>query len=224
MRILVAEDEKSLNRVITKRLEREGYCVDSCYDGEEALSFTATGEFDAIVLDIMMPKVNGFDVVKRLRMKNNATPVIFLTAKDSVSDRVAGLDAGAEDYLVKPFAFEELLARIRVMTRKAAGNTTNEFSLADLTLDAASRTVKRADKIIHLSAKEYDILEYLMRNKGVTLSREKIENHVWNFDYCGGTNVVDVYIRYLRKKIDDPHEVKLIHTVRGAGYVMREDL
>lgn len=224
MRILVAEDEKSLNRVLTKRLEREGYCVDSCHDGEEALSFTATGEFDAIVLDIMMPKVNGFDVVKQLRMKHNATPVIFLTAKDSVSDRVAGLDAGAEDYLVKPFAFEELLARIRVMTRKAAGNTTNEFSLADLTLDAVSRTVKRADKIIHLSAKEYDILEYLMRNKGITLSREKIENHVWNFDYCGGTNVVDVYIRYLRKKIDDPHEVKLIHTVRGAGYVMRDDL
>ncbi len=221
MRILVVEDEKSLNRVITKRLENEGYSVDSCFDGEEALHFASVGEFDAVVMDIMMPKINGIEVVKRLRDRNDKTPVIFLTAKDSVSDRVTGLDAGAEDYLVKPFAFEELLARIRVMTRKAAGSATNVFTIADLTLDTVSKTVVRGDKNINLSAKEYEILEYMILNQGIVLSREKIENHVWNFDYSGGTNVVDVYIRYLRKKVDDEYEVKLIHTVRGMGYVLR---
>lgn len=221
MRILVVEDEKSLNRVITKRLESEGYSVDSCFDGEEALHFASVGEFDAVVMDIMMPKINGIEVVKRLRDRNDKTPVIFLTAKDSVSDRVTGLDAGAEDYLVKPFAFEELLARIRVMTRKAAGSATNVFTISDLTLDTVSKTVVRGDKNINLSAKEYEILEYMILNQGIVLSREKIENHVWNFDYSGGTNVVDVYIRYLRKKIDDEYEEKLIHTVRGMGYVLR---
>lgn len=223
MRILIAEDEKSLNRVITKRLKAEGYSVDSCFDGEEAILFCTTGEFDAIILDIMMPKLSGIDVLKNLRSSGNETPVIFLTAKDSVADRVEGLDAGAEDYLVKPFAFEELLARIRVLTRKNVGNSTNVFSLADLCLDRKSKVVTRSGKIINLSAKEYDILEYLLLNKGIILSREKIENHVWNFDYSGGTNVVDVYIRYLRKKIDDEHDLKLIHTVRGMGYVMRAD-
>ncbi|MCI8979932.1 MAG: response regulator transcription factor [Clostridia bacterium] len=221
MRILVVEDEKSLNRVITKRLESEGYSVDSCFDGEEALHFASVGEFDAVVMDIMMPKINGIEVVKRLRDRNDKTPVIFLTAKDSVSDRVTGLDAGAEDYLVKPFAFEELLARIRVMTRKAAGSATNVFTISDLTLDTVSKTVVRGDKNTNLSAKEYEILEYMILNQGIVLSREKIENHVWNFDYSGGTNVVDVYIRYLRKKIDDEYEEKLIHTVRGMGYVLR---
>lgn len=223
MRILVAEDEKSLNRVITKRLASEGYSVDSCFDGEEVLHFVSVGEFDAIVMDIMMPRLNGIDAVKRLRAHGNTTPVIFLTARDSVLDRVEGLDAGAEDYLVKPFAFEELLARIRVMTRKSAGNTTNIFKIADLALDTVSKTVTRGGENISLSAKEYEILEYMMVNQGIVLSREKIENHVWNFDYSGGTNVVDVYIRYLRKKIDDGHDVKLIHTVRGMGYVIRTE-
>lgn len=223
MRILVAEDEKSLNRVITKRLESEGYSVDSCFDGEEALHFVAAGEFDAIIMDIMMPRLSGIEAVKQLRARGNTVPVIFLTAKDSISDRVAGLDAGAEDYLVKPFAFEELLARIRVMTRKSAGNATNLFTIADLTLDTVSKTVTRSGKNINLSAKEYEILEYMIVNQGIVLSREKIENHVWNFDYSGGTNVVDVYIRYLRKKIDDEHDVKLIHTVRGMGYVIRTE-
>lgn len=221
MRILVVEDEKSLNKVITKRLENAGYSVDSCFNGEDALHFASVGEFDAIVMDIMMPKINGIEVVKRLRARNDVTPVIFLTAKDSVADKVAGLDAGAEDYLVKPFAFEELLARIRVMTRKLAGNTTNTFTIADLTLDTVSKTVTRCGENIKLSAKEYEILEYMILNQGIVLSREKIENHVWNFDYSGGTNVVDVYIRYLRKKIDDGHEIKLIHTIRGMGYVLR---
>ncbi len=223
MRLLVAEDERALNRVIKKRLESEGYSVDSCYNGEEALDYLKTGEFDAVIMDIMMPKLSGIDAVRIMRREKNITPVIFLTAKDSVEDRVSGLDAGAEDYLIKPFAFEELLARIRVITRKKAGNATNVFSVADLTLDAAAHTVKRGGEIVSLSAKEYDILEYMMYNKGIILSREKIENHVWNFDYSGGTNVVDVYIRYLRKKIDDGRDIKLIHTVRGAGYVLREE-
>ena len=223
MRILVVEDERDLNRVISKRLESEGYSVDRCFDGEEALDFIDVGEFDAIIMDIMMPRINGIEVLKQRRSRNNSTPVLLLTARDGIGDRVNGLDAGADDYLVKPFAFEELLARIRVMTRKASGNSTNVFSAADLTMDLNSHTVVRGDVNINLSAKEFEILEYLLRNKGIVLSREKIENHVWDFDYSGGTNVVDVYIRYLRKKIDDNFEPKLIHTVRGCGYVLRVD-
>lgn len=223
MRILVVEDERDLNRVISKRLESEGYSVDRCSDGEEALDFIDVGEFDAIIMDIMMPRINGIEVLKQMRSRNNTTPVLLLTARDGIGDRVNGLDAGADDYLIKPFAFEELLARIRVMTRKASGNSTNVFSAADLTMDLNSHTVVRGDVNINLSAKEFEILEYLLRNKGIVLSREKIENHVWDFDYSGGTNVVDVYIRYLRKKIDDNFEPKLIHTVRGCGYVLRVD-
>lgn len=222
MRILVAEDEKDLNRVISKRLEKEGYSVDSCYNGEEAMCCVATGEFDAIILDIMMPIKDGLTALREMRSKKIDTPVLLLTAKDTVADKVNGLDAGAEDYLVKPFAFEELLARIRVMTRKAVGNATNTFMAGDLVMDTKTKTVVRGRREIQLSAKEYDILEYLLRNKGIVLSREKIENHVWNFDYSGGTNIVDVYIRYLRKKIDEDFNVKLIHTIRGRGYVLKE--
>lgn len=224
MRLLVVEDEKDLNRVISKRLEKEGYSVDRCFDGEEALDYIAAGEFDAVIMDIMMPKLSGLEVLKTMRAEKNSTPVLLLTAKDSIQDRVAGLDAGAEDYLIKPFAFEELLARIRAMTRKSAGNSTNVFYAGDLTLDVNTGVVSRGGKEIPLSAKEFDILEYLIRNKGIVLSRERIENHVWNFDYSGGTNVVDVYIRYLRKKIDDPFENKLIHTIRGKGYILRDDI
>lgn len=222
MRILVAEDEKLLNEMITKTLVGEGYCVDSCFNGEEALCYLRMGEFDAVIMDIMMPKVDGITAVKTMRLNKNSTPVIFLTAKDSIDDRVMGLDAGAEDYLVKPFAFAELLARLRALTRRSVGNNTNIYTAADLTLDTKSKTIRRGDTIIPLTAKEYDILEYLMYNKGIILSREKIENHVWNFDYSGGTNVVDVYIRYLRKKIDAPYEKKLIQTVRGFGYMIEE--
>ena len=220
MRILLAEDERDLNRVIAKRLESEGYSVDCCFDGEQALDYIEAGEFDAVVMDIMMPKSSGLEVLKNLRIKKNSVPVLLLTAKDSIQDRVNGLDAGADDYLIKPFAFDELLARIRVMTRKTTGNLTNIFTIDDLQLDSNTCTVTRSGKVISLSAKEYDILEYLIRNKGAVLSRTKIENHVWNFDYAGGTNVVDVYIRYLRKKIDDPFDKKLIHTIRGKGYVI----
>ncbi len=224
MRILVVEDEQSLNRIITKRLEKEGYSIDSCYDGEEALSFLDMGEFDAVILDIMLPKIDGFGVLQAIRAKKLEIPVLFLTARDSIDDRVKGLDAGADDYLIKPFAFDELLARLRVVIRKKAGSYTNILEIADLTVDIASRRVWRAGSEILLSAKEFDILEYLIRNKDIVLSREKIESHIWNFDYSGGSNVIDVYIRYLRKKIDDPHETKLIHTIRGAGYVLREEL
>lgn len=221
MRILVVEDEKDLNRVIVKRLENEGYSVDSCYNGREALVCLAVGEFDAVIMDIMMPVMSGTEVLKSMRDRDDFTPVLLLTAKDTVRDKVEGLDIGADDYMVKPFSFDELLARIRVMTRKYVGNSKNIFTVGDLEVDTKTCLVTRAGKEISLSAKEYEILEYLVRNKGVVLSREKIENHVWNFDYVGGTNVIDVYIRYLRKKIDDGYENKLIHTVRGKGYVIR---
>ena len=223
MRILIAEDQKDLNRIITKRLSAEGYSVDSCFDEEEALSYIEMAEYDGIILDIMMPKRDGLSVLHSLRKKGIGTPVLFLTARDAVEDRVLGLDSGADDYLVKPFAFDELIARIRAMTRKSAGNSSNIFSVADLVMDTASHTVTRGGKEIALSAKEFSLLEYLLRNKGHVLSRTMIENNLWNFDYSGGTNAVDVYIRYLRKKVDDGFEPKLIHTVRGCGYVLKEN-
>ncbi len=224
MRILLAEDERDMNKIITKKLISEGYAVDSCFDGETTVDYVTSTDYDVVILDIMMPKLDGFSVLKIMRDKYIETPVIFLTARDAVSDRVKGLDLGANDYLIKPFSFEELMARIRVITRLKSGKSTSVLSLADLTLDISSHIVKRGDDIINLSAKEYAILKYMMYNEGVVLSREKIENHIWNFDYEGGTNVVDVYIRYLRKKIDNDYDIKLIHTVRGSGYVLREDI
>lgn len=224
MRILVVEDEQSLNRIITKRLEKEGYSVDNCFDGEDALHYLAVGEFDAVILDIMIPKIDGYAVLKSIRARGLKVPVLFLTARDCIDDRVKGLDLGADDYLVKPFAFDELLARIRVMIRKNAGNATNIFNISDLSVDISTRRVWRGGDEIVLSTKEFDVLEYLIRNKDIVLSRDTIESHIWNFDYSGGSNIIDVYIRYLRKKIDDPYEKKLIHTIRGAGYVLREEL
>lgn len=223
MRILLVEDEKDLNNIITQKLTSDGYSVDSCFDGQDAIDILSYTEFDAIILDIMMPKADGYTVLQALRNTGKTTPVLFLTAKDSIADRVKGLDSGANDYLVKPFSFEELTARIRAMTRTEFGMTSNILIVNDLTLDCATHIVKRAEKEIQLSAKEYALLEYLMHNQGIILSRDKIENHIWNFDYEGGTNVVDVYISYLRKKIDEGHENKLIHTIRGRGYVLRED-
>ena len=222
MRILVAEDEKNLNTIIVKSLKANNYSVDACYDGAEVLDYAESAEYDAIVLDIMMPKMDGIEVVKRLRSKNNKVPVLFLTAKDSIEDRVTGLDAGADDYLVKPFALDELLARIRVMIRRSADSTDLTLKIADMVVDTQKMTVFRGDTEIILTGKEFAILEYMLRNKGIVLTREKIEQHIWNYDYEGGTNVVNVYIRYLRKKIDDGFEPKLIHTIRGAGYVLKE--
>ncbi len=222
MRVLIAEDEKDLNRIITKKLISQGYSVDSCHDGEEAIDSLAVADYDAIVLDIMLPGADGFTVLRYLRSIGKATPVLFLTARDSVADRVKGLDSGANDYLVKPFSFDELMARLRVLLRTSFGIASNVLSAADLTMDTAAHVVGRGGEEISLSAKEYELLEYLLHNKGIVLSREKIEEHIWNFDYEGGTNVVDVYISYLRKKIDGGHDRKLIHTVRGKGYVLRE--
>lgn len=223
MRILYAEDERDLNDLVTRRLVAEGYGVDSCLDGQQAWDYLQAADYDAAILDIMMPHLDGLSVLKKLRAAGKTTPVLLLTARDAIADRVAGLDSGANDYLVKPFALEELSARLRVLTRSQFGVGDSRLVAGDLTLDTGTRRVKRGGAEIALSAREYALLEYLMHNKGIVLSREKIENHVWNFDYEGGTNVVDVYIRYLRKKIDDGHERKLIHTVRGMGYVLREE-
>lgn len=223
MRLLVAEDELHLQSVIKKRLIRENYSVDACQDGKEALDYLSASPYDAAILDIMLPGLSGIEVLRRIRAEGNRVPVLLLTALDGIEDRVTGLDSGADDYLVKPFAFEELLARIRVMLRRSAEHTTDQLTLSDLTVDLKSHEVSRSGRRIELSGKEFAMLEYLMRNQGRVLSREQIEQHVWSFDYEGGSNMVDVYIRYLRRKIDDDSEHKLIHTVRGAGYVMRED-
>ena len=223
MRILIAEDEKDLNKIIKKRLEKEGYTVDACFDGEEAADYLQLAEYDAAILDIMMPKKSGLELLKEIRKKGEKLPVLFLTAKDSIEDRVEGLDTGADDYLVKPFAFDELLARIRVMMRRKPVFTSNQLTAADLTLDRDTKQVWRAGKEITLSAKEFMVLECLMRNKNVVLSRSQIEQNAWNYDFEGGSNVIDVYIRYLRKKIDEGFDRKLIQTVRGAGYVLREE-
>ena len=223
MRLLLAEDERDLNRLITKKLTSAGYSVDSFFDGEEAIHVLSYTDYDGVILDIMMPKADGFAVLRALRERGKTTPVLFLTARDAIADRVRGLDSGANDYLVKPFAFEELLARIRAMTRLSFGASESVLTVGDLTLNLATQEVRRGDQPITLSAKEYALLEYLMHNQGIVLSREKIENHIWNLDYEGGTNVVDVYISYLRKKIDEGRKEKLIHTVRGRGYVLREE-
>ncbi len=223
MRILVVEDERDLNRILTKTLSAEGCSVDACFDGLEALDYLSGASYDVIVLDRMMPRMDGMELLARLREQGDETPVIFLTAKDAVSERVRGLDAGADDYLVKPFSFEELMARIRVVTRKHSGSTTNLFTVGDLTVDTGAHTVRRGEKNINLSTKEFALLEYMIRNKGVVLSRESIENNLWNYDYSGGSNVVDVYISYLRRKIDSGWPQKLIHTVWGVGWVLREE-
>lgn len=222
MRILYAEDERDLNAIVTRTLKGEGYGVDCCFDGQTAWDYLQAAEYDAVILDILMPGLDGLTVLKKLRAAGRTTPVLLLTAKDAVADRVAGLDSGADDYLVKPFALEELSARLRVMTRAAAGTKSSILSVGDLTLDTSRRRAIRGGREIALSAREYALLEYLMLNQGIVLSRERIEDHVWDLDYEGGTNVVDVYIRYLRRKIDEGYPQKLIHTVRGMGYVLRE--
>lgn len=224
MRILVVEDEKKINDIIVKTLKQEKYGVDSCFDGEEALDYIFSVEYDIILLDIMLPKKNGFEVMESMRKKGIKTPVLFLTARDQIEDRVKGLDLGADDYLVKPFAFEELLARIRVVLRKnfvSGEDSGNILKIANLTVDCNKHEVFRDEISIKLSAKEFSILEYMMRNKGRVVSKEKIEEHVWDFDYEGGSNIVEVYIKFLRKKIDNDFSPKLIHTIRRVGYVLK---
>lgn len=218
MRILLAEDERDLNRILTKKLQEEGYGVDSCLDGATAMDYLEAAEYDGAVLDVMMPRLDGFSLVRTMRERGIETPVLFLTARDSVEDRVHGLDLGASDYLVKPFSMEELLARVRALVRKGSAAQSSVLAAGDLRLDLATHRVSRGGREIRLSAREYALLAYLMHNPNRVLSREKIEDHIWSFAYEGGTNVVDVYIRYLRKKIDDGFETKLIQTVRGYGY------
>lgn len=223
MHLLLAEDEPSLNSMLAKRLSDEGYVVDSCLNGAEAIAFALCSDYDAAVLDIMMPGADGFEVLRAIRAREKRpTPVLFLTALDDVHDRVKGLDAGADDYLVKPFAFEELLARLRVVMRRNSGLVDNVCAIGDLVVNLDTHEVERAGRQIELSTKEYAVLECLVRNKGIALSREKIGRSVWGYDYMGDSNIVDVYIRYLRKKLDDDKDKRLIHTMRGVGYSIRE--
>ena len=221
MHILIAEDEMDLNGILVQKMKEEGFTVDSCFDGGDALYYLKNAEYDAAIIDVMMPELNGFEVVEKYRLGGGSAPILFLTARDSIDDKVKGLDLGANDYLTKPFSFEELMARIRALTRSFASSTGNAYTMADLTVNCNTREITRGGKKIALSAREFSMLEYLLRNKGRVLSREQIENNLYSFDYEGSSNVVDVYIRYLRKKIDDGFDKKLIHTVRGYGYVLR---
>lgn len=224
MRILLVEDNRPLIGIIEIRLCEEGYSVDSCIDGDEGMGFAGSYDYDLAILDIMLPKISGFEILKAIKSRNPLTPVLLLTAKDSVSDKVAGLDAGADDYLVKPFAFDELLARVRALLRRQTDIESSVLSIADLSLDLLTRKVQRGSKEITLTAKEFALLEYLLRNKQRVLTRGQIADHVWNYSFDSGTNVVDVYIRYLRRKIDDGESLKLIQTIRGVGYILKEEV
>ena len=223
MKILVVEDEKDLNRVITKHLKKNNYSVDSCFDGEEALDYISYGEYDLIITDIMMPKIDGYGFIKQLRNDKNSTPVIMLTAKDSLDDKILGLDSGADDYIVKPFEFDELLARIRVLMRRNYGFATNIIQVDDVVLDISKKLVTRSGESIVLTGKEYEVLEYLFKNKMGIISREQILNHVWDYDYEGASNIIDVIIKNIRKKLDVGSKKPIIHTKRGLGYFVKED-
>lgn len=223
MRLLVVEDEKALNKTITERLTKQGYTVDSCFDGEDALYYIEGTQYDGIILDVMMPKINGFEVLKIMRERKILTPVLMLTAKDSDEDIITGLDTGANDYLTKPFSFDVLCARIRAMLRVKENVTGNVLEIADLSVNTTTRVVKRRGMVIELSTKEYCVLEYLMRNKGIIVSKEKIEENISNYEYEGTSDVIKVYIHHLRKKIDGGFEKKLLHTIKNAGYVIKED-
>lgn len=221
MRLLVVEDEKDLNSIIVKNLEAEGYIVDSCYDGEDAVLYMTTVNYDAVILDVMIPRLSGFEVLKKIREMKIETPVLFLTARDHVDDIVFGLNIGADDYMVKPFSFDELMARLRVIVRRRPEVRENIYTCGDLSLNVNTRRVTRQGKEISLSPKEYAILECLIRNKNIVLTRAQIESNIWDMDYNGESNVIDVYIRYLRRKIDDDFDEKLIQTVRGVGYMLK---
>lgn len=219
MKILVVEDEKDLRNILKTRLEKY-YSVDACGDGEAALDYFRVYTYDMVILDIMLPKLDGISVLKRIRNSGKDVPVLLLTAKSDIEDRVAGLDAGADDYLVKPFAFDELLARLRVLSRRNTKQTSYILTAGDLVMDTRTKTVRRGEDLISLSGKEYMLLEYLMYHQNVTLTRNQLEQQAWDERFEGGSNIVDVYIRYLRKKIDDGYDVKMIKTVRGIGYCL----
>lgn len=221
MRILLVEDEFDLRKVIKKRLQKEKYVIDDCGNGLDAEDYIDLTDYDAIILDGMLPGRDGFDILKNMRKKGNHTPVLMLTARDSVEYRVKGLDYGADDYLVKPFSFDELLARLRAIMRRKPVYVAKDLVVDDLKMDTNAKTVTRGGDTIDLSGKEYMLLEFLLQNKNMVLSREQIQERVWGYDFEGGSNIVDVYIRYLRRKIDYGRTKKLIQTVRGVGYVIR---
>jgi two-component system, OmpR family, response regulator ArlR len=221
-KILIIEDEKQIARFLELELQHEGYTIDIEYDGRSGVEAVQKNEPDLILLDVMLPGINGMEVCRRIR-QFSGVPIIMLTARDETIDKVMGLDSGANDYVTKPFIIEELLARIRAALRKKE-NTEKQHSnpaIGDLFMDISKHLVTRANETIDLTKREYDLLEYLINNKGIVLSREQILENVWGFDYAGETNVVDVYIRYLRSKIDESHNIKLIHTVRGVGYLVK---
>lgn len=222
MRILVVEDEPDLNNIITKYLKKNGYGVDSVFDGEEALDYLRSCTYDLVILDIMLPKLDGYQVAKKLRDEKNNTLILMLTAKDDIEDKVKGLDT-ADDYLVKPFDFKELLARVRALIRRRYRNISSEIIVGDVVLNTTEKSVRCNGQEINLTGKEYEILEYLMQNKGRVLSREKIRNHVWNFEYDGESNVIDVIIKNIRKKLNLEGTKSIIQTKRGLGYVVKDE-
>ncbi|MGH2739055.1 MAG: response regulator transcription factor [Actinomycetota bacterium] len=223
MRVLVVEDEVKMAGLLKRGLEEEGYAVDVAQDGSEAVWLGTENPYDAILLDVMLPDLDGFEVCRRLRTAGRWAPVLMLTARDAVADRVAGLDSGADDYLAKPFSFSELLARLRALMRRGASERPAVLRTAGLTLDPATKRVVRGTESIDLSAKEFALLEFFMRHPGEVLTRTKLIEHVWDFAYEGDSNVVDVYVRYLREKIDRPYGRDSIETVRGTGYRLREE-
>lgn len=223
MRILIIEDEKNLANILKKGLEENSFVVDLSFDGEEGLYMAETYPYDAVISDLMLPVMDGLAIVKTLRSKNMDVPVIILTARGDVGDRIKGLDIGADDYLAKPFDFSELLARLKAVIRRHKGKPSPLISLADLTIDTSSRTVKRSGKEIKLSAKEYNLLEYLLVNAGKVISRTELVDHIYESEFDLDSNIIDVYINYLRNKIDKGFERPLIHTVRGAGYILKAE-
>jgi DNA-binding response OmpR family regulator len=218
VRILLVEDNRHLSESLRRSLMDDGYAVDRAYDGEEGEAWALTYDFDAIILDLMLPKADGLTVCRNLRVQHVTSPILMLTARDTVDDRVLGLDSGADDYLVKPFALQELLARLRALLRREAEDKSAELRVGELALDPAGRQVERAGQLIRLTAKEFALLEYLMRNPSRVVTRQQAEDHIWSYDFQGSSNVVDVYIRRLRRKIDEPFEIPMLETVRGVGY------
>lgn len=223
MRILVAEDEKKIARLIQKGLTEQGYTVDLCHRGDEALSMASSEPYDAVILDIMLPGRDGLSVLRQLREKKMAVPVMFLTARGELSERIEGLDLGADDYLAKPFAMDELIARLRALLRRVTGEKLSFYKIGDLTMNLVSREVTRHTRKVELTAREFNLLEYLMRSPGQVFTRTQIHERVWEYQFDPGTNLVDVYIQRLRRKIDDGEPSKLIQTVRGVGYCVKVD-
>lgn len=221
MRILIIEDEPSLLNILAKRLKEEGHTTDKAKDGKEGLNLARNTDYDFIILDIMLPSIDGLSILRTIRAENKKTPVLLLTAKNSTEDKIEGLNLGADDYLTKPFSQDELIARIRAIQRRGFEKRQNILSIGDLTLNILTREVKRGNKNIELTQKEYSLLEYLLINKENVLTRSQIAEHLWNYNFEYNSNILEVYIRYLRRKIDDDHNVKLIHTIRGMGYVIR---